>query len=474
MTSDIAIFVAPYPEQKIKDGYLQRVEQIDHIFKQVHGLYIQNSEHYEHFGYKPISDIRSVIFTNPSFIQSSNFINLLCADINTHFFLYIHSIYQYPLALALLKKIPRHQRTVILDVHGAVPEEELFLGNKANFEKYSLMESAAVREADYLVCVTQAMYKHLTQKYNFKIGKEIILPMASSAPDPFDDDKPTTHPEVCTKQTLQNLLPSKLQSYETVKKIIYAGGLQKWQKIDSFVHLIRTLTNFQTTAYTSKFENSNVSISFSLWTHNTQEFLEPYGQLPNLEINSGSSREVKLQLLNSHFSFVGRDPHILNTVSCPTKLIECLINHCIPILMYDEIGDFKNLGLQYVQYKDLLNNQFPTTANYKEMLQKNELVLIQLKEMQKSGESKLVNVVQTQLKSSFNDKVSDNLKSPSAAGSKTVTIVLQNYDFTKDVNIFVRHQFQCFFHFSIKVFYRCLRFILFRLRRLREKYKYPE
>lgn len=54
--------------------------------------------------------------------------------------------------------------------------------------------------------------------------------------------------------------------------------------------------------------------------------------------------------------FVLRDEHILNSVANPTKLVEYMWCGIIPIVKYEDLGDYSDLGYEYIKYDNITSN----------------------------------------------------------------------------------------------------------------------
>lgn len=64
-----------------------------------------------------------------------------------------------------------------------------------------------------------------------------------------------------------------------------------------------------------------------------------------------------LAILNKrYYVFVLRDDILVNQVACPTKIVEYLNYGIIPIVLSENIGDFKELGYEYLSINDFNHN----------------------------------------------------------------------------------------------------------------------
>ena len=78
-------------------------------------------------------------------------------------------------------------------------------------------------------------------------------------------------------------------------------------------------------------------------------------QIKNVIIKSVSPIELSSYYEISHYGFLLRDHHPLNNVACPTKAIEYLAFGITPIVLEENIGDFKQLGYEYISINKINN-----------------------------------------------------------------------------------------------------------------------
>lgn len=173
------IFIAPNPNKvKEREGFLQRVAAIDDIFSREQKIY-----------YEDIDDLSD-----------------LAEKITQADMVYVHSLY---FAEKILLLFPILKDRVVVDLHGVVPEEEKFAGNKDRSEVLSRAEEVVFRHGKYFVAVSQAMVDHFTHKYKLsKRVKWVILPIFNVS------------------------IPPDIKNKKITKNVIYAGGAQKWQNVD--------------------------------------------------------------------------------------------------------------------------------------------------------------------------------------------------------------------------------------------------
>ena len=112
---------------------------------------------------------------------------------------------------------------------------------------------------------------------------------------------------------------------------VYAGGLDKWQCIETTLEIYK------------KIEDKYPKASITLLTKQSEEASK---LLEKFSIKNGAIKFVSLDSLDNELSqykygFLIRENHIVNNVSTPTKMNSYLANGIIPIYT-DVIADFKS------------------------------------------------------------------------------------------------------------------------------------
>ncbi len=320
MQTDI-LFFAEYPHKGVNEGMSQRILQVDEQFRNFKRVYV--SAHIKRLRKysQTINDI-TIIYLNP-------FLHLftLLALINKSKLLYIHSVYNF-INIVL---VPFSNKKVVLDIHGLVPEEEAFRNVKIKSKIYNAFERVLFKRIDIAIAVSNSMIRFYKKKY----------------------------PELPVKYILNRIGNDwTLSSLETFKTIgdkttfLYSGGMQKWQNIPSILSSIEKL--------------SNPSYHFIFLTHQVAELKEMISKynLANhsILIESVGKNELKSYYDMAHYGFLLRDPHVLNEVSAPTKLIEYLSTGITPILLSTKIGDFTDLKMEYLDISKVDNNLSPSKS----------------------------------------------------------------------------------------------------------------
>lgn len=322
--------VAPYPNLSIwKDGYSIRILSIDqNIFSHEKRVYINidHNLHNKRPSVEKISELITKVTLNPE--------KSLHKAIVLNYFLrskliYFHSVYQVlKLNFAFMLG-----KTTVVDLHGLAPEEQLMIGDVAQSEYLTKADAFACKKATHIIAVTEAMAEHYRWKYPKFKANIIILPIFEQTPHPKDNNQ---------------IIPEK-------KRIIYCGSAQAWQNIDYMMEVISKATDYkQFTILTSEIEPFQKKISDL--------------KLKNVILKTVQKDELEEYYHSSDYGFVLRDKNIVNTVSCPTKLIEYMCYGVLPIVSNPNIGDFQLLGYKYLSVDDFLKGKFPSTATYKSML----------------------------------------------------------------------------------------------------------
>ena len=256
--------------------------------------------------------------------------------------LYCHSVWQVKTKFFKLPGVK-----VYVDVHGIVPEEETLYGRYEAAQMYGDIEEQTVQKSECLICVTDKIKEHLQNKYGKKFkAKTVIMPIFDSSLSKYDVDVPK-------KKSLVNNKPI----------VIYAGGIMKWQKIELMQESINKCI-----------DNAN----YMIYCPNPKEFWETwkYKKYKNLIVGSKSYKDLcKDVYTKAHYGYVLRDDIAVNNVACPTKIADYFKYRIVPIVKSPKIGDFIDLGMQYITLEDFNNGKLLTEKEMKKIVDNNELVL---------------------------------------------------------------------------------------------------
>lgn len=322
----------PYPS-RLSDGYYQRINSINQQLSEFLQIHIdrKNLPHNKHWLDQPKPGVLTISIRNN---WLGRFISILSIIIAKR--LYVHSI--FPLKnLVWLLKLPNVNK--VIDLHGAVPEEQLLKNDIIASSTLGKLEKVAIEKADYYIFVSKAMVNHFSSKYHKEFNSNYsIIPII---------------PDLTTNEIQKPPLPK-------IPLVIYAGGLQKWQNIQKMIGIIgKTLTKYKFTIFTTNPEEVRSIFAGKGITGNT------------IEISSKPHHELLQIYIHCHFGFLLRDNNIVNQVACPTKLIEYIAFGVIPILEYTKIGDFASMGMQFISTTDFLNKNIPDPETINDMIDRN-------------------------------------------------------------------------------------------------------
>lgn len=358
----VCVFAPMFTKENEKDGYIQRIRTIDTTVLDGYlrfylmgdniaceDIYIENVDKNHIF----------IKFNSFDSIQREKIFKLVK---NCHCY-YIHSLLRFmsdSVACEMCEIFNFPDIVSIWDVHGAVPEEYELNESELGYKMANEIEQLLYKKVQYIVCVNDAMKTHLNIKYGETPAKFIKLPIYNKMLKEIVD---------CSDE-------KKLQISEA-PVIVYAGGLQKWQNIDLMQDIIESTMK----VYRYKVFVSDPAEFYNLWGKRKK--------MINVQVGSKSYEEIGEEYKNCHYGFVLRDDIIVNRVACPTKIIEYIQYGIIPIYKTAYIGDFVSLGLNYVLYEDILNNNLPLEKERLKMANENYNVLNSLIEQYNIGLNEL-------------------------------------------------------------------------------------
>jgi hypothetical protein len=80
----------------------------------------------------------------------------------------------------------------------------------------------------------------------------------------------------------------------------------------------------------------------------------------HLIVKSATQKEVFETASDCDFGLLLRESNVVNRVACPTKLIEYLAAGVVPVLDAPDVGDFVDLGMQFVPIDEFMRGHFPS------------------------------------------------------------------------------------------------------------------
>lgn len=248
---------------------------------------------------------------------------------------YVHSIYFYALILVPFLFIGKSTR-VILDIHGAVPEELQHSGKYWLSVVIGLVEKLAFSKIFTAVCVTRKMEIFYREKYPKSSANFLYIPIFTAQvckpADPIEVDALRLRLGIGRNDTVY----------------LYSGGLQPWQNIDKMLGTVESIVT----------QEANWCIFLTGETEALTELVRKiFNHVPErLLIFHVTTEELRNYYELANFGFILRENHVLNRVANPTKLVEYLYFGMIPIVWSSEIGDFSELGYEFVSLDALKTN----------------------------------------------------------------------------------------------------------------------
>ena len=321
------LFISNYPtRQQIADGMMRRIMAIDRIFSDYNRLYLNISFR------RNISENHQQLSDRSKIISLNYFLHkkVITQYIQNSDLIYVHSMYNMVKVLPFVSRSPSF---LVLDVHGVVPEETLYM---KYFLKYVVMqnyEKKAFKRADVKIYVSESMRSYYQQKYNEYSERSIIYPIL---PDTL---------KYIGRKIDETAFRRELSLKDDDIIFIYSGGTSKWQNVDLMLDEFSKL--------------SNPRYKLVILTKDIEMFekkLSARGLQDRTIITFSSSEEIYKYYTIANYGFVLRDEHVLNMVSCPTKLTEYLAWNIIPILKSKNIGDLPSWDVDYINIDQLNEN----------------------------------------------------------------------------------------------------------------------
>lgn len=327
-----------------KDGYIQRVLAIDELFKDRTRIYLNyDRTEAEAVALYQMSPNHWVLNVRVEILEAAAMLGVLFA-----FFplIYVHSILAV-LNVELADGLAT-SKNILLDLHGAVPEELQMNEEHELISGFLEIEEKLVKAANRLIVVTNAMYRHLEEKYNRQLGTVITLPIIPKS----------------VQEAGQDVLDAKPDT--ELPTLLYAGGAQSWQCLNEVAALM--------VAGSGKWKYRVLTPDVNEWNSIFTDIGADWSDLSNT-IQSVDPSEVPYHMKQADFGVLIRDDVVVNRVACPTKLMEYLAFDLIPILKSEKIGDFDAMGLQYLSAHSVLKDGLPGEAQIKKMRKQNRTVL---------------------------------------------------------------------------------------------------
>ncbi len=351
--ADIAI-IAPFPtKERVKEGWMSRINAVDGILAGKRRLYINFAEHHvrgRDDRFMEMPDGGWEVCLSPSDIEHRHLVDEIVQAVRL---VYVHTIH-----LAEFIQPWFGSGKIVVDFHGIVPEEETMLGRPELSAKYEKIEKEALRKARVCVMVTGSMERHYRDKYPEIRPRTIILPIVESLTLPERHVGMRDRPEVPVS-------------------VVYAGGTQAWQNINGMLDLACVVKDIAT---------------FTFLSHDWK-LIADTGRKRNVPQKTDFKFCAKSDLVKEYqkhdFGLVLRDDTPVNRVACPTKLYEYLTIGIIPIVRSPALGDFPDLNYSYVTEDEFREGFFPDLLSRKMMARKNLETVSSMREMFANGAEKI-------------------------------------------------------------------------------------
>ena len=360
----ICVFAPMYNKENEKDGYIQRIKAIDNtVLKQMCRIYLYDEGiDCVKMRFSFIDDLHGYIVFNSHNYKHLNEIIRLVKECGVT---YTHSILRFiedRTSKQLWQIFEQDNVKHFWDMHGAVPEEYELSGSELGSQLANNIELFMANRVDCIVVVTEAMGKHIKQKYPSMKAEIIVVPILN---------RELLNPVACEKQDLKRGI-----------SIVYAGGTQPWQNIPLMQNIISDTYQL----YHYKMFVPVPEEFMSLW--------KDYHEDMDIVVESMSPEDLYKEYETCDFGFVLRDASPVNYVACPTKIIEYLRFGIIPVLKTTEIGDFVEMGMQYITCEDIMNGIKITNEDRKNMIDVNYKVLSGLLQVYLEGLERLTKMVE--------------------------------------------------------------------------------
>lgn len=357
----VSIHAPIFTTENERDGYIQRIKRVDEeIFDGYQRVYfLEDGKKREQIDAMVVDDQHYFITYNSHDPEQRKIVFAIAEFCGL---LYIHSINRFmtdSVNVEMCQLLNNDKIKTVWDVHGSVPEEYQMYGSEVGKRIGDELESFFYHHIDVIVVVNNAMKRHLIRKHGNCNARFVVLPI-------FNID--------VTKQYDSSDIAAHHNDHRAV--IVYAGGTQKWQNVE-LMHAIMDSTADQ---YDYKMFVPNPAEFNAMWKNRKAE---------NVIVDSKSPEELSREYMGCDYGFVLRDPVVVNQVACPTKIIEYIQYGIVPIMKTAEIGDFLELGMEFVDYQVCMDGNLPEEEIRRKMAEKNYAILHKLQDSYKTGISSL-------------------------------------------------------------------------------------
>jgi hypothetical protein len=226
---------------------------------------------------------------------------------------YIHTVGNFIRAFPYLCFVSNSK--LVLDTHGAQPEEFIYSNEYFKSLLFGFFEYVAFRKIKRMVYVSVGMKRHFNGKYR-GIREELVYPINASVRR-SSGDLEKDRVNACARLGMD----------PAGKIVLYSGGLQPWQCIEDVKRFFASICNLR-----------GVQLVFlTPYVDDAKKLLS--GIEGNVKICFASGDELKDYYLAADYGVIFREGSVVNEVACPTKLIEYLQFGLVPVLTTPLVGD---------------------------------------------------------------------------------------------------------------------------------------
>ena len=344
----VAIHAPIFTPENERDGMIQRIKRVDEeIFEDHLRVYIyEDGKQGDRLNAQQVDDTHYFITYNSHDPAQRKLIFALCEMCGL---MYVHSINRFmtdSVNIEMCQLLNNYKIKTIWDVHGSVPEEYQMYGSETGKQIGDEVESFFFHHADVIVVVNHAMQRHLERKHGDTDAEFVVMPI-------FNIDVKTRHQRAEAGKDHEKPV------------VVYAGGTQKWQNVELMQSIM---------------EQTAGQYAYKIFVPDPQEFNKTWGKgkPEGVLVDSRSPEALADEYAQCDYGFVLRDACTVNYVACPTKIIEYLQYGIIPVMKSPEIGDFVELGMQYIPYEDCIGGKLPDQAKATQIAAENFQILDRL------------------------------------------------------------------------------------------------
>ncbi|HEV3278636.1 MAG TPA: hypothetical protein VG860_17600 [Terriglobia bacterium] len=317
------VFAADAPDlARDPTGMIQRIAAIDALFRDVPRLYLQISfKRVFRHGVESHGNMR---------VETLNYFlhhHIIAERLRRARWVYVHSCMH---AIKLFPHLKAVGPKLIVDLHGVVPEEIDFLGDHYLAKALGSIERQAVRYGCGLVVVTRKLGNHIVSKYPQYADPDRILTVPNS------NFRGPQRPAWGRRDRSQPL------------RLIYAGTVNRWQKVDLMLEILVRLASQRPEVHTSIFVPP-------VFLPELKRKVTQLGLDGRVQVDTRTPQDIVAEYSKADAGFVLRDDILINRVSMPTKMVEYIDYGLVPIVLSPAIGDFPEYGYRYLTVDDLFD-----------------------------------------------------------------------------------------------------------------------